>query len=446
MSAADIKEAVAGAVGLVVGTFCIQNAAGATSIFHAQLAGDWNVVKLPDTAAASGNSLGEQLNAGIDRMGARMGEQLNAGFARMEGGFARVEAALLARPSAADAAARSAPRLGGHTSPPSVSASSQQSRASGKAAAKELLVQAARASLVAAFDNAVGTGENLSLSDGAGALLLPLDVASAPLQARSQLCLHRLSAKFRLEDFLVETVAAAPGAGAALPAALAAATADAVPASQVAALPPAPAAPAVAGAPAAAPAATHLASLAASPAAEPAAASRASAPLVAAATPALAASANASEVIVRPHVGAEAPCGASFFAVLSTSAPVIAAAHAFMHLMAKDATCTVRKLDALPGELRAFVDKVLVCGSDGAPALVHVSLEPARPMRLFDAAAAVFQWPQTLCILRAGGASDGDSDDSDGDSCCVDDDCAAGGEFGQPSGGGALRHQQRRWR
>ncbi len=45
-----IKEAVAGQVGLPVGSFGIKNADGATSTFHAGLTGNWDVVPLPAPA------------------------------------------------------------------------------------------------------------------------------------------------------------------------------------------------------------------------------------------------------------------------------------------------------------------------------------------------------------------------------------------------------------
>ncbi len=45
-SPADVEKAVAGAVGLVVGTFFLRNAAGSTSTFRGGLSGDWHVVLL----------------------------------------------------------------------------------------------------------------------------------------------------------------------------------------------------------------------------------------------------------------------------------------------------------------------------------------------------------------------------------------------------------------
>ena len=41
-----IEKAIAGCVGLPVGTFVLKNAAGVTSTFHAGLVGDWDVVLL----------------------------------------------------------------------------------------------------------------------------------------------------------------------------------------------------------------------------------------------------------------------------------------------------------------------------------------------------------------------------------------------------------------
>ena len=50
-SEAGIERAVALAMGLAVGTFGIRNlASGATSPFHAGLAGDWDAVLLPGQA------------------------------------------------------------------------------------------------------------------------------------------------------------------------------------------------------------------------------------------------------------------------------------------------------------------------------------------------------------------------------------------------------------
>jgi hypothetical protein len=49
-SPSDVKDAVAGAVGLVPGTFGIRNADG-VEVFHAGLAGDYDAVLLPGQPA-----------------------------------------------------------------------------------------------------------------------------------------------------------------------------------------------------------------------------------------------------------------------------------------------------------------------------------------------------------------------------------------------------------
>ena len=84
-SPADIKEAVAGAVGLVVGTFFIRDAeSSVTSPFHAGLVGDWDVVLLPapmpaqPSADAAGDLLAavERLRERIDATGQQTVEML----------------------------------------------------------------------------------------------------------------------------------------------------------------------------------------------------------------------------------------------------------------------------------------------------------------------------------------------------------------------------------
>jgi len=58
-SEAGIERAVAGAVGLAPGTLTIRNlVSGATSPFHAGLAGDWEAVLLPGQAPPAGGAAG----------------------------------------------------------------------------------------------------------------------------------------------------------------------------------------------------------------------------------------------------------------------------------------------------------------------------------------------------------------------------------------------------
>jgi len=57
MTPADVKEAVAGAVGLAVGSFFIRDALGVSG-FHAGLAGDWDAVLLPGQAPPAGGAAG----------------------------------------------------------------------------------------------------------------------------------------------------------------------------------------------------------------------------------------------------------------------------------------------------------------------------------------------------------------------------------------------------
>ena len=57
MSGSDVKEAVAGAVGLAVGSFFIRDAEGVSG-FHAGLAGDWEAVLLPVPAPPAGGAAG----------------------------------------------------------------------------------------------------------------------------------------------------------------------------------------------------------------------------------------------------------------------------------------------------------------------------------------------------------------------------------------------------
>jgi len=321
------------------------------------------------------------MGEGFSRMGegfARMGEgfvRMGEGFARMGEGFARMDAALVARPLSATVA-RPAPRAGGAASPPVASSSplSQSSQEapptpSTRAAHKLALETSARARLVAAFSSAAAAGENIALT-------MPLDWDSIAASARTRLVLHRLTSDFRREDFW--QLEAAPMTGAAAAAAAAA--------------------PAMLPAPA-------------------------PAPLVKAAD---VLPVPNEEVMVRPHAVLELARGASFFAVLSTNAAVIAEAHALMRLTVKDAGCAVRNLDALPAtELRIFIDRELVSGPDGVPILVHVSLEPARPMPMRHFARAAAEWPQMFCSLRAGGAGENDSDnESSVNNSSVEDDCA----------------------
>ena len=53
-----MKEAVAGAVGLLVGTFILKTDDGVSTVFHAGLTGDWNAVAFLAPAAAQGKCTG----------------------------------------------------------------------------------------------------------------------------------------------------------------------------------------------------------------------------------------------------------------------------------------------------------------------------------------------------------------------------------------------------
>ena len=64
-----IEKAIAGCVGLPVGTFFIKNAAGVTSTFHAGLVGDWDVVLLPGQPGAGAAAAGGPAAAGGGRRG-----------------------------------------------------------------------------------------------------------------------------------------------------------------------------------------------------------------------------------------------------------------------------------------------------------------------------------------------------------------------------------------
>lgn len=79
-SPADIKEAVAGAVGVAVGTFFVRSAAsGAVAPLHAGLVGDWEVELLPamaqaqaPTGVAAARRPDDLLLAAVERLGERI--------------------------------------------------------------------------------------------------------------------------------------------------------------------------------------------------------------------------------------------------------------------------------------------------------------------------------------------------------------------------------------
>ena len=79
-SPADIKEAVAGAVGVAVGTFFVRSAAsGAVAPLHAGLVGDWEVELLPamaqaqaPTGVAAAGRPDDLLLAAVERLGERI--------------------------------------------------------------------------------------------------------------------------------------------------------------------------------------------------------------------------------------------------------------------------------------------------------------------------------------------------------------------------------------
>lgn len=56
-SALDVKEAIAGAVGLAVGSFFLKNDGG-TTVMDSTLTGDWTAVLLPGPPATLGARIG----------------------------------------------------------------------------------------------------------------------------------------------------------------------------------------------------------------------------------------------------------------------------------------------------------------------------------------------------------------------------------------------------
>jgi len=79
MSEAGIKEAVALATGLAVGTFGLRDAEGVSG-FHAGLAGDWEAVLLPGQAPPAGGAAGPGGAAGVAANSAAGAVRLSAGL------------------------------------------------------------------------------------------------------------------------------------------------------------------------------------------------------------------------------------------------------------------------------------------------------------------------------------------------------------------------------
>ena len=72
-----VKEAVALRLGLVAGSFGIQNAAGVPSVFHANLVGDWDAVLLPERPQPPKQpGAGGELLAAVRELGATAAKSL----------------------------------------------------------------------------------------------------------------------------------------------------------------------------------------------------------------------------------------------------------------------------------------------------------------------------------------------------------------------------------
>ena len=112
----------------------------------------------------------------------------------------------------------------------------------------------------------------------------------------------------------------------------------------------------------------------------------------------------AAEALLRPHAPpGEEVKGASCFVVLSSDRNVVLAAHVYMRLMVKDASCYLRPLAAIPDVFSLHIDRVLAANAAGAPIIAHASLAPVSPMSMRDfSTAASVSWPAFCCSLKAG--------------------------------------------
>jgi len=128
------------------------------------------------------------------------------------------------------------------------------------------------------------------------------------------------------------------------------------------------------------------------------------------------------------------PRGASLFAVLSTDAGVVAAAHAFMRLKASNMGCCARALSALPADTPLLVvfDHVTLADEAGVAVIVHATAAPTARTRLAAFLAALDAWPAANCHVE-GRASVGGSD-ADGDD--ASDAWAGAGDWGDEADDG----------
>ena len=191
-SEAGVKEAVAGVVRLAPGTFSLVNDRSGGSAFHASLVGDWHVVRLllpgPPAGAGVGAAAGGADRDGLVAAIAQMGIKIDEGFLRMGSAIASLKAP--SPPPRASAGAT--PQSSGAASP-----------FSGKGAGKKQLVEAALASLVAAFDGASSDAIALDLSAP------PLAASSVAEPLRSRLFVHRFTSDFRRDDFWLQQAGSA---------------------------------------------------------------------------------------------------------------------------------------------------------------------------------------------------------------------------------------------
>ena len=130
--------------------------------------------------------------------------------------------------------------------------------------------------------------------------------------------------------------------------------------------------------------------------------------------------------------GAEAR-GASFYAVLSTDAAVVAAAHALKRPELRHRGCASRALDTLPRACVAVFDRVGLAGDGGGGGAIiaHVTVAPSARMPLHAFAAALDAWPAVNCRIEANAdVEDEDSGDDGAESGRGDDDDGDGGDGG----------------
>jgi hypothetical protein len=119
--------------------------------------------------------------------------------------------------------------------------------------------------------------------------------------------------------------------------------------------------------------------------------------------------------------------GVSFFAVLSTDAGVVDAAHEFMQgrFGGRHGGCCVRALSTLPSDVLLFFDHATLADGADVPVIVRATVAPLTrtPMVLF--AVTLHQWRAVKCRVDARASVDGGGSerrDSWGDDVGDDDD------------------------